>query len=94
MIQGDHDAEAIAAICETHGRRRDRLMDIVLDVHRRYGRVSSELMDQVSAELNVPRVDVESIVTFYSFLDSKPRGRFIIRLCNDVIDREMDQDAA
>jgi len=87
MFQGQHDTGAIAAICETHGRRRDRLMDIVVDVHRRYGRVDGALMDDISTELGVPRVDVESIVSFYSFLDTRPRGQFIIRLCNDVIDR-------
>ncbi|RKZ12808.1 NADH:ubiquinone oxidoreductase, partial [bacterium] len=92
MFQRQHDTGAIAAICESHARRRDRLMDIVVDVHRRYGRVDGDLMDDIATELGVPRVDVESIVSFYSFLDTRPRGQFIIRLCNDVIDKLQGAD--
>lgn len=92
MVQVHHDTGAIEAICESHGRRRDRLMDIVVDVHRRYGRVDDALMDEIATELGVPRVDVESIVSFYSFLDKRPRGQFIIRLCNDLIDRQSGID--
>ncbi len=37
--------------------------------------------------MGVRRVEVESVVSFYAFFTDRPKGKFVIRLCNDVIDR-------
>ena len=41
----------------------------------------------------MPRVDVVGLVTFYSFLSREPRGKVVIRLCDDVVDRMAGFDA-
>jgi [NiFe] hydrogenase diaphorase moiety large subunit len=77
----------IRNICREHGGDRGRMMDVVWEVHRKLGCVSSKAMDQIANELNASRVEVESLVSFYAFYSDKPRGKIIIRLCDDVVDR-------
>jgi [NiFe] hydrogenase diaphorase moiety large subunit len=61
-------------------------LDIVREVQARWGCVDDEAIDEIAARIAVPRVEVESVVSFYAFLSKKSRGRVAIRLCNDVID--------
>jgi [NiFe] hydrogenase diaphorase moiety large subunit len=63
------------------------MMDIVLAVQAKFGCVSSEAMDAIAKAVSTHRVEVESVVSFYAFLSSRPKGKVVIRLCNDVIDR-------
>jgi len=63
------------------------MMDVLHDVHREVGHVSSDALDIIARELSITRVEVESAVSFYSFFAQAPRGRFVIRLCSDIIDR-------
>jgi len=62
------------------------MMDIVVAVQHRLGCVSTEAMEVIAREVNSHRVEVESVVTFYTFLSVKPQGKVIIRLCNDIVD--------
>ncbi len=79
--------KAIREICDLNGNDHTRMMDIVREVQQRFGRVSGEAMDVIADAVNSHRVEVESVVSFYSFLSEKQKGKFVIRLCNDVIDK-------
>jgi len=78
--------KAVKQICQDHGNDRSRMMDIVRAVQERFGCVSGEAMDLIAGRVSAHRVEVESVVSFYSFLSSKPKGNVVIRLCDDVID--------
>ena len=41
-------------------------------------------MQELAHLLDIHPVEVYSVVSFYSFLDEKPRGSFVIRLCRTV----------
>jgi [NiFe] hydrogenase diaphorase moiety large subunit len=67
-------------------------MDVVRAVQARHGAVPAEAMDAIAATLKIHRVEVEAVVSFYAFLSEKPKGRIVIRLCNDVVDRMQGAD--
>ncbi len=79
--------ETVATTCARFGHDRTRLLDILHAVQLQLGQVDEATVDAIATELVVPRVDVAGVVSFYSFLSSRPRGRVVIRLCNDVPDR-------
>ncbi len=62
-------------------------MDVVQEVQSRHGCVDDEAVDAIAQALSVPRVRVASLVSFYAFFSAEPRGKVVIRLCNDIIDR-------
>jgi len=79
-------ARDIREICGTCGNDPTRLMDIARAVQGKFGCVSSQALDLIAQAVGIPRVEVESLVSFYAFLSVKPKGKVVIRLCNDVID--------
>jgi [NiFe] hydrogenase diaphorase moiety large subunit len=82
----------VQSICAECGNDRTRMMDIVLDVQAKCGYISSEALDLIAQEVNVHRVEVESVVSFYAFLSDRPKGKVVIRLCNDIIDEMMGME--
>lgn len=83
----DTEESTIHVICEEIGRNRNRLMDVLLRAQRKLGRISDSTIDSIAVEMKLPRVEVESLATFYSFFSKKPGAKVIIRLCNDIVDR-------
>jgi len=77
----------VKKICQTCGNDRTKMMDIVRAVQQQFGQVSSEAMNLVAKSVNCHRVEVESVVSFYAFLSKKSKGKVVIRLCNDVVDK-------
>jgi [NiFe] hydrogenase diaphorase moiety large subunit len=80
-------SKEIRRICQECQNDRGRLMDIVTAVQKQFGHVNAEAIDAIAEALGCPRVQVQSVVTFYAFYSEQPKGRIIIRLCNDIIDR-------
>ncbi|MBW2731307.1 MAG: NAD(P)H-dependent oxidoreductase subunit E [Deltaproteobacteria bacterium] len=71
---------------------RSRMMDVVNAVQAKYGCVSSEAMDLIAEAMDVKRVEVESVISFYGFLSNEQKGKVVIRLCNDVVDKMLGYD--
>ncbi|MBN1448793.1 MAG: NAD(P)H-dependent oxidoreductase subunit E [Bacteroidetes bacterium] len=78
---------AIRSMCEGVGNDKARMMDIVREVQETFGCVSDDAMDLIADQVRTPRVEVESVVTFYAFLSKKQNGTVVFRLCDDIIDR-------
>jgi [NiFe] hydrogenase diaphorase moiety large subunit len=77
----------VEEVCAAYGRDRTRMMDIVRDVQSRIGHVPADAISGIARWVGCPRDDVEGVVSFYSFYSETPKGRIVIRLCDDVLDR-------
>ncbi len=67
-----------------YGANRSSLIPVLEEVHRKYGHISEYVMQVVADILDIHPVEVDSVVSFYSFLGHKPKGRFIVRLCRTI----------
>jgi [NiFe] hydrogenase diaphorase moiety large subunit len=76
---------AIDGYIQAVGADRTRLLDIVEEVQRRFGYISDVAVQAIATGLGIHPVEVEDMVSFYSFLDREPRGRFRIRLSKTPI---------
>ncbi len=74
----------IATWIEHFGRRRSSLLPILQEIQRKHHGISDVAMQVVADGLGIHPVEVYSVVSFYSFLDCRPRGRFVVRLCRTV----------
>ena len=79
-------SEKAKEICKKYNNDRGSMMNIVNDVQSEFGKVSSEAMEIIAKETGAHRVEVEGVVSFYSFLSTKQKGKIVVRLCNDVVD--------
>ena len=66
---------------------RGRLMDIAMAVQHRLGYISDASVQVLAKGLGMEPVQIEDMVSFYSFFDRVPRGRFRIRLSRTAISR-------
>ena len=76
--------ELVRELANTHGRSRESLLPILQDlvVHNRF--LSKQDMIDVARELDISAADVFGTATFYSFLDTEVRGKYVIRICKTI----------
>lgn len=85
-------AGEIRAIAETEGNKSTRLINVVRKVQSAYGQVSDEMIELIAGTLNVARIEVEGVVSFYHFLSARSTGRYPIYLNNGAISEMMGFD--
>lgn len=74
----------IPDLVEQYGRERTSLMPILQGVVEKNNWLSDSDMTEIARELDLSAAQVYGTATFYSFLDTVPRGRFVIRVCKTI----------
>jgi len=77
--------EKIEQLVEKHGAERAALIPILQGIQREYRYISEFAQQEVARLLDIHPVEVFSVISFYSFLNTKPKGRNIVRLCQTMI---------
>ena len=75
------------AVLAKHRHDPTRLVQILCDVQHRYGYVPPAAITRIAAAVGLPRARVEGVTGFYSFLHTKPAGRYRILFSDNVTDR-------
>jgi len=71
----------IDAIIEEKGARTDSLIEILHGVQEEVGFLPEAVQEYIAQKLDVPAGVVESVISFYSFFTTTPRGRHLIKVC-------------
>jgi NADH:ubiquinone oxidoreductase subunit E len=79
-----HTGNLVKDLAEKHGRKRESLMPILQDIVRKYNYLTDEAMVEVATELDISAAEVYGTASFYTFLDTVPRGKNVIRVCKTI----------
>ncbi len=74
----------VADLAQKHGCTRSSLIPILQEVQEQYSEVSEFAMQVIADQLDIHPAEVNSVVSFYAFLDTVPKGRFVIRMCRTI----------
>lgn len=74
----------VKELTNKHGRSRASLMPILQGIVEKHNYLTDEAMVEVAKELEISAAEVYGTASFYSFLDTKPRGKYIIRVCKTI----------
>ena len=74
----------VKELSEKHGRRRDSLLPILQGVVERHNYLTDEVMVEVAKELDISAAEVYGTASFYTFLDTSVRGKYVIRVCKTI----------
>jgi len=74
----------VKELAEKHGRRRDSLIPILQGIVEKHNYLTDEAMVEVAKELDISAAEVYGTASFYSFLDTEPRGKYVIRVCKTI----------
>lgn len=74
----------VKELADRHGRERRSLLPIMQGVVQKENYLSEYSMAEIARELDIPAAEVYGTATFYSFLETQPAGKFIIRVCKTI----------
>ncbi len=74
----------IAEIVNSHGKGREYLLPILNEINIKYGHVGENSLIEISKEMDIPIGEIHGVLSFYSFLDHKKYGKYVIRLCRTI----------
>jgi NADH-quinone oxidoreductase subunit E len=69
-------------ILKEHDYQPERLIQILQAIQDQYRYLPQEALNHVVEALDIPATRVFGVATFYSKLSMKPRGKYIIQLCD------------
>jgi len=76
--------EDIGVLGGKYGADRSALIPILQEIQKKYHHISEYAMQVVADKVGIHPVEVYGVVSFYSFLEQKYRGKFVIRLCQTI----------
>lgn len=74
----------IKELANRHGRELESLLPVLQGVIEQEMYLSEKSMVEIARELDLPAAEVYGTATFYSFLNHKKMGKYIIRLCKTI----------
>jgi NADH:ubiquinone oxidoreductase subunit E len=86
-------AEEIEVLVEKFGRERASLLQILQEIQKKHNYISEYAQQEVARQLKIHPVEVYSVISFYAFLNSKPKGRNIVRICKTITCDMKDKDS-
>jgi NADH:ubiquinone oxidoreductase subunit E len=74
----------VKELSDKHGRERDSLIPILQGIVERHNYLTDEAMVEVAKELDISAAEVYGTASFYTFLDTTVRGKYVIRVCKTI----------
>jgi len=74
----------IKELSDKHGRHRESLMPILQGIVHKHNYLTDEVMVEVARELDISAAEVYGTASFYTFLDTQVRGKYVIRVCKTI----------
>ncbi len=75
----------VSRLSAKYGNKRESLLPILQGIAETERYISSEAMIEVARTLDISAAEVYGTATFYSFLDTEPRGKYVIRVCRTIV---------
>ncbi len=79
-----NNTQLISELVARYGRARTSLMPILQEVVLQNNYVSDSDMTEVAKQLDLSAAQVFGTATFYSFIDTEPKGKYVIRVCKTI----------
>lgn len=76
--------QEIESLVDKYGKDRSSLLKILQEIQKKHRYISEFAQQEVARLLKIHPVEVYSVVSFYAFINSKPKGRNIVRICRTI----------
>lgn len=84
IVEKNLMTERIEKLVEKYGSNRSSLLPILQDIQREYKYIPDFAQQEIARLLDIHPVEVFSVISFYAFLNTAPKGRNIVRLCQTI----------
>ena len=76
------DLNIVDNIIRDHQSNKQNIIAILQDVQKVFRYLPEEALNHISAKLDMTPAKIYSIATFYENFSLKPKGKYIIRICD------------
>lgn len=76
--------EEIELLIQQFGKKRSALLSILHGIQSRHRHISEYAQQEIARLLDIHPVEVYSVISFYAFLNTDPKGRNIVRVCQTI----------
>ncbi|MDD2413048.1 MAG: NAD(P)H-dependent oxidoreductase subunit E [Bacteroidales bacterium] len=74
----------VKRLVNIYGKKRESLLPVLQGIVEQERTLTEVTLKIVAQELDLSAAQVYGTATFYSFLDTEPRGEFVIRVCKSI----------
>lgn len=79
------DQNYLISVVEKYQKDPTRLMDILIDVQKKFGSICGDCIKTIAKSLALSEVDVKQTMSFYHFFTCKSTGKYAIYLNDSVV---------
>jgi len=84
ILEKNAMTDEIEQLVAKFGKERSSLLPILQSIQRNHSYIPDFAQQEVARLLDIHPVEVFSVISFYAFLNTKPKGRNIVRLCQTI----------
>ena len=70
---------------ESFDHPRELVVDVMFALQDHYGFLSDEALEEAAILMDMTRLEVEELATFYTFIFREPVGKYVIHVCDSII---------
>jgi len=84
VVEKNALSEEIESYVKKYGNDRSALLMILHEIQNNHRHISEFAQQEVARLLNIHPVEVYSVISFFAFLNSNPKGRNLVRICQTI----------
>lgn len=84
MALRDKHGQQIDTILARYAQKRSAVLPLLFVAQDEYGYLTDVAIREVAEIIGMPATDVFEVVGFYSLFYSKPMGKWVLQVCDDV----------
>jgi len=94
-MKNDAEYKKIRSILEKFEPKKENLIPILHEIQNEnvYNYISEDAIREVAEYLNLTHSEILGVISFYTMFSTKPRGRYIIRICKSAPCHVMNADS-
>lgn len=84
VLEKNAMTDEIERLVDKFGKNRSSLLPILQEIQKKHKHIPDYAQQEIARLLDIHPVEIYSVISFYSFLNTKPKGRNIVRLCQTI----------
>jgi len=80
----NHLVSFIEETVKRYGLGRENLLPVLRAVNDEFGYVSGSALIEINRFMNISIGEIHGVATFYSFINTENKGRYVVRLCRTI----------
>ena len=93
MILNEESVAKIKEAVTRYPKRKSAILPALTIAYRQVGHVDDDIYAEIAKIINIPKVEIAEAATFYTMFPKKPRGKYLLQVCNNISCALMGSDS-